>query len=340
MKFQQGDKVVLIHSGEEAEIVEFINKEMALVDVNGVRFPVYLDQIDFPYFDRFTKKKQEPPKKKITIEDLKKEKKPAASAYKLDEGIWLSFLPVFDKDVFDDDMVDYFRLYLVNQTRTHYVFHYYQKFDGRVDFELKNDIPPFSDFYLHDLPFESLNDSPRFDFEFSLRVPDKKKVSHAETSLKLKAKQVFARISEIRQKQEASFAYVLLETYPDKPEEERTDLRKLSDAGYKVYEGGKVKREQLEPARSVVDLHIEKLTDQVKGLSKQEKLDMQLRAFEKYYQLALLHHLPQLVIIHGVGSGKLRDEIHDLLRAKHEVKSFVNQFHPLYGFGSTEIYFK
>jgi hypothetical protein len=40
------------------------------------------------------------------------------------------------------------------------------------------------------------------------------------------------------------------------------------------------------------------------------------------------------------GLLEARDEIHDLLRLKKEVKSFVNQFHPNFGFGATEIYFK
>jgi dsDNA-specific endonuclease/ATPase MutS2 len=53
-----------------------------------------------------------------------------------------------------------------------------------------------------------------------------------------------------------------------------------------------------------------------------------------------LHHQSQLIVIHGIGTGKLRDEIHDLLRLKKEVKSFVNQFHPSFGYGATEIYFE
>ena len=31
---------------------------------------------------------------------------------------------------------------------------------------------------------------------------------------------------------------------------------------------------------------------------------------------------------------------HDLLRMKKEVKSFINQFHPSFGYGATEIYFE
>ncbi len=340
MKFQQGDKVILIHSGEEAEIVDFINREMALVDVKGVKFPVYLDQLDFPYFKMFTAKPEAQPKKKIFIDEVRKEKHSATAAYKVGEGVWLSFLPVYDKDVFDDDIVEYFRLYLVNQTNTHFNFSYWLRLAGEVDFELKNDIHPLSDFYLHDVQFEALNDAPRFDFEFTLVIPDKKKSEHLEAGLKLKPKQVFARIEESRMKQEASFSYILFDQYPDRAAEDKADLQKLSNAGYKIYEGGRVQRQHLEPARSVLDLHIEKLTDNWKGLNNQEILDLQLHSFEKYYELALLHHLHQMIVIHGLGTGKLRDEIHDILRLKREVKSFVNQFHPLYGFGATEIYFK
>jgi hypothetical protein len=336
MKFQQGDRVVLLHSGEEAEVVDFINKEMALVEVNGVRFPVYLDQIDFPYFNRFSKKAAPASKPKKFAEEIKKEK--ATAKYKVGEGVWLSFLPVFDKDVFDDDIVDYFRIYLVNQTELHLDFKYWLLLKGDTDFELKNDITALQDFYIHDIKLEAMNDSPRFDVEFSLHEPDKSKQPYFETSLKIKPKQLFKQIEDIRVKQEASFSYILFEHYPDKQEEE-TDWKKLTDAGYKIYEGGKIQRQHIEPGRTVVDLHIEKLTDNWQQLSNPAKLDLQLKTFEKYYELALLHHQPQLIIIHGIGSGKLRDEIHEILRMKKEVKSFVNQFHPSFGYGATEIFF-
>ena len=337
MKFQQGDKVILLHSGEEGEIINFINKEMALVDVNGVRFPVYLDQIDFPYFDRFSKKPEPVPKPKKFAEDIRKEK--ATAKYKVGEGLWLSFLPVFDKDVFDDDIVEYFRIYLVNQTALHLNFKYWLRFLGETDFELKNDIPPLHDFYLHDIQLEAMNDSPRFDFELNLHTPDKKKAPYFETSLKIKPKQLFRQIEETRLKQEASFNYILMDKYPDKPEEEEKNWKKLSEAGYKIYEGGRMQREHLEPGRTVIDLHIEKLTEDFENLGNYAKLDLQLKTFEKYYDLAVLHHQPHFIVIHGIGSGKLRDEIHERLRLKKEVKTFVNQFHPSFGYGATEIYF-
>jgi dsDNA-specific endonuclease/ATPase MutS2 len=64
-----------------------------------------------------------------------------------------------------------------------------------------------------------------------------------------------------------------------------------------------------------------------------------LDTFEKYYDLAVLHQQASLIVIHGIGEGRLREEIHEILKLRPKVKSFVNQFHHLYGYGATEIYF-
>lgn len=77
MKFQIGDKVVVTHSNDEGEVVDIINEKMVMVDVRGVKFPAYTDQLEFPYFKRFTEKKlfPEKPKEKKYIDDVKVEKR-------------------------------------------------------------------------------------------------------------------------------------------------------------------------------------------------------------------------------------------------------------------------
>jgi hypothetical protein len=204
---------------------------------------------------------------------------------------------------------------------------------------LKNEAPAFQDFYLHDISFEDLNDSPSFDVEFSLLKPEKKKAEFFETTLKLKPKQVFQKVEELKEKNQPTLSYQLFERYPDRQEEEKFELGSLASKGFKVYEASKA-RQHLEPARSVVDLHIEKLTDDWKHLSNFEILTQQLKEFEKWYELAIAHHQPSLIIIHGVGSGKLKDEIHDVLKTKKEVKTFINQYDPRFGYGATEIFFQ
>ena len=336
MKYQPGDKILVLLTDEAGTVLEIMNEKMVLVEVKGVKFPIYTDQIDFPYFKMFSQKfKAE--KKKVYIDNVQKEK--AMPKVKEGNGVLLSFIPVFDKDIFDDDIVEKFKLYLINQNETAYTFTYDLMIGGQSDFQLKNTIDPLSDFYLHDVKFEDLSDSPRFEFEFALKEPDKKKAPYFETSLKLKAKQLFKKIEEIQLENKPGFSYMLLEDYPDRLEEEKVDLGRLGNAGFRIYDAHKIKQ-NLEPARTVVDLHIEKLTDSWKHLSNFEILSMQLKTFEKYYELSVTHHQPVLTIIHGVGAGKLRDEIHDILRLKKEVKSFVNQYSHLYGYGATEIYFE
>ena len=337
MKFQVGDRVIVLHSNEEGEIVDIINDKMVMVDVRGVKFPAYIDQLDFPYFKRFTEKKLVPKKKdKQYVEDVRKEKEPA---HKVVDGVWLTFLPVMDTDEFGDDVVEELKVHLVNRTYRSYKFYYRLLFFGQSEFELKNELHPFADFYLHDVQFSDMSDSPAFTFEFSLTQPDKSRAEYFEASLKLKPKQLFARIEEIKQKGEATFSYRLFEDYPQKVEEEKVDLGPLAARGIKMY-NAKEARKHLPPARTVVDLHIEKLSNDWEHLTNAEILDIQLKEFEKWYDLALAHHQSHLIVIHGVGSGRLRDEIHDALRLKREVKSFVNQYHPSFGYGATEIYFQ
>jgi hypothetical protein len=339
MKYQIGDTVLILHSNEEGEIIDIINDKMVTVEVKGVKFPVYMDQIDFPYFKRFTEKKMFPPKKeKKYVDDVKKEKG-SPQANQVADGVWLTFLPVFSTDEFGDEVVDELKIHLVNRTHTPYNFIYKQNFAGKADFELKNQVQPFENFYLHDVPLSDLSDNPSFDFDFSLLKPDKNKAEHYESSFRLKAKQFFTKIQELRQKNEATFSHRLFEQYPGRPFEDYLQTDILTAKGYKVY-NAKEARKHLEPARSVIDLHIEKLVDNWKELDNYAIVDLQLKTFEKYYDLALAHHQPMLTVVHGVGSGRLRDEIHDILRLKREVKSFVNQYDPRFGYGATEIYFQ
>jgi len=335
MKYQLGDIVLLLHSQEEGEVVEIISDEMLLIDVNGVQFPVYMDQIDFPYFKRFSEKKIVFSKKeKVYVDNLRKEE--VTKKYHVHSGVWLCFLPVFDKDIFDDDVVEKFKIYLLNQTNEPYQFLYQIKFKGAPEFHLTNTVLSFNEFYLHDIPFEEMNDAPKFEFDFSLSKPNRKKALHFETSFKIKAKQLFQKIEEMKLKNEPTFSFLLFENYPDKTEEIIPDYHNSHGQLYEISRTNQM----LEPPRSVVDLHIEKLTDNWKGLSNFEILTIQLKYFEKYYNLAIAHRQPNLIIIHGIGTGKLRNEIHEILKTKKEVRTFANQYHHDFGFGATEIFFQ
>jgi hypothetical protein len=338
MKYEVGDDIVVLHTNEEGKVVEIINDKMVMIEVRGVKFPSYVDQIDFPYFNRFTQKKPVFQKKKKFADTIPKEKLKPEEA-RVSESVWLSLLPKFTVDEFGDEVVELFKLHLVNKTDRGYKFNYRQQFFGETSFELTNEVTAFHDFYLHDISFADFNDNPTFCFEFSLITTDKAKADFFETSLKIKVRQLFHRIEDMKQKNEPTITYKLFQTYPVKVIDEKPPLSSGAAKEYAVYEAKKIK-ENLEPARSVLDLHAEKLTDDWQHMSNFEILTMQLKEFEKWYDLAIAHHLPNFIVIHGVGSGKLRDEIHEILKTKKEVGYFINQYDHRFGYGATEIFFQ
>ena len=336
MKFDIGDTVLLLHSGEEGVIVEELNNDMVKVNVNGTIFPVHIDQIDFPYFKRFTEKnftKRKPPVvpgEFLPVEKQKPEKRP-------EKGVLISFLPEYDHST-SEPLVRLLKIYLVNETALTYLFDYRLLFNENLDVEVKNELLPFNHFYVQDITFESLNDRPKFEFNFSLQQPDDGKEPDYSFGFKLKAKQVIRKLQDMENGGEATFSYILFEKYPDK-------VRKNSDkwdipSSVKKVEYFRQAVTSFRLPQYEVDLHIEKLTDHYKNLSPSDMLAIQLGEFQRQLDEAIAHHQFSIVIIHGVGKGTLRNEVHEILRHTPEVKSFVNQYDPRYGYGATEIFFE
>lgn len=338
MKFEIGDKIILLHSLEEGTVVDLINSEMVLVEVEGVSFPVYTDQIDFPYFKRFTEKKTgTAPFRPIPGEELPREKKPPAQQE--ENGLFLSFLPVYHSHP-SEEAVHQLKLHLVNETRQQYRFHYRLYLGNALFLELKNELAPFAHFYLNDLLLEQWNDNPRFDFIFSLKEPQKGLADQVQKTVRLKAKQLFQKLEKMQLRQEASFSLLLFDHYPKQQAFAKKGMQiehwtppvapRMPDSVSRAYELPKYE----------VDLHIEKLVPEWRGLSNFEILTIQLHEFQRFLDLAMAHRQHSMVVIHGVGKGKLREEVHIILQNTPAVRNFVNQYDVRYGYGATEIFFE
>ncbi len=340
MKYQIGDEIIVLHSNEEGYVIDIIDDKMVMIEVRGVKFPAYMDQIDFPYFLRFTKDKnliQKPKNEFSQTQDIKSSNS-SINTFTKEKGVWVAVVPKFSLDEFDDEVVNYLQIFLINQIALNLHSKFSLELNGEKQYELEIDIPSSHQNHLQDILFENLNDSPNIIFEFSLTTQDKHHQDYFETNLKLKPKQVYEKIEQLKQKNETAFLFKLFDEYPIKVYHENFDLTKLSNKGFKVYDASKIK-EHLQPAQSVIDLHIEKIIDNWQGKSNIEILSIQLETFEKWYHLAVVNKIPKFIVIHGVGKGKLKEEIHSLLKVRKEVKSFINQYQEQFGFGATEILF-
>jgi hypothetical protein len=85
-----------------------------------------------------------------------------------------------------------------------------------------------------------------------------------------------------------------------------------------------------------IDLHIEELISSHAGMSNGEILMLQVSYFKQQFAYAIDKRINKLEVIHGVGEGVLRNEIHQYLRQFKGVE-FNDLSYTRNGFGGTEV---
>ena len=335
MAFVPGDTVILQHSGEEGTVVALLDEGMVEVEVDGTRFPVFADQLDYPYFQRFTEMRKTPKKPRLRdgaalpVENKRKKRR-------AESGMSLSILPVYGSDA--EAVVAQLKLYLVNETNRAFTFGCTEYLLEENRFEINSQIDPFAQFYLKDLPFGDLNDRPRYAFRFAPEPPEPELLPAASYTVKLRAKQVLRKLSDLETSGQALFTYPLFSRYPRQADEKHAEWDLPEPAATVAYVQPKA-IPYAEQMPDEVDLHIEKLTPEYGHMHPSEMLLLQIAAFQRALENAIQHRQHSLIVIHGIGKGVLKREVHAVLKQTPEVKDFVNQYHARYGFGATEIFF-
>lgn len=85
-----------------------------------------------------------------------------------------------------------------------------------------------------------------------------------------------------------------------------------------------------------IDLHIEEITDSHSGLTNGEIVMKQMRELRTFYQRAKSRRIRKLVIIHGVGTGVLKEEVRSFLHKQNSIDYFDADFRE-YGKGATAV---
>lgn len=89
------------------------------------------------------------------------------------------------------------------------------------------------------------------------------------------------------------------------------------------------------PDNPVVDLHIEAVAPHLPGLEVADRLPLQLAHAQKALDHAVQLGLPELILIHGVGKGVLREKLNVLLKEHGHVAAFFLDNSGRYGRGAT-----
>ncbi|MFD0798629.1 Smr/MutS family protein [Maribacter chungangensis] len=86
-----------------------------------------------------------------------------------------------------------------------------------------------------------------------------------------------------------------------------------------------------------VDLHINQLVKNSKGLGNYEMLNLQLDTAKRQLEFAISKRIQKVVFIHGVGEGVLKEELRYLFNKYENVKHYDADYQK-YGLGATEVY--
>lgn len=91
--------------------------------------------------------------------------------------------------------------------------------------------------------------------------------------------------------------------------------------------------------RLIIDLHSHELIETTHGMTRYDILNLQLTKAKETLAEARRRRIPKVLIIHGKGTGRLRDEIQNLLSKMGGIEYYYADFADG-GYGATEIRFR
>ncbi len=182
--------------------------------------------------------------------------------------------------------------------------------------------------------FQFVNENPVYVFDIS-RYSTQGLEDQQEKKIKTKAVQYVQQLNFMPEVQAYGKSFTLLDL------DASSDLPHLQPKS-----GGGLAATEINPNAGikefssfnpVIDLHIEQIRPDYESVNPVHYLMIQLSTLSDFIDQAYQLGLDEVVIIHGVGEGKLRQHVHDLLTHDARVGGFENQFDERYGYGATRV---
>ena len=122
----------------------------------------------------------------------------------------------------------------------------------------------------------------------------------------------------------------------------KAEMEKLTDKDFQQVTLTKEPKKQVKaqtlPSELVeVDLHVNQLIDDTRGLANADMLKLQMDTFRKELDNAIGSGVKKIVFIHGVGDGVLKNELRRELGRKYSKYPYQDASFREYGFGATMV---
>ena len=322
-----GDHVRLIHSKEAGIITKISSGNYVEIDIgDGFSIPALLSEIVLVSpveAERLVK----------PVSAIAPQKTHSKSFEPFAEnGLFLSFVPQNDREV---------QLYLINNTDWKILFTIYGTSGKNTTPISSGMIDGKKTQLLTSLLVKDFESWPTFETNIlyfnTLRSPENQVLKH---SLKCRVQSFYKHKAETPLLKKQGHLFILDEKVS------KHDLNTNTLSPEKIREGLLGNSNMTEPKKvlnkveKVIDLHIEQIQPNYKGLSNQQILEIQLKTFESSLENAIAWGVDEITFVHGVGQGKLRMEIHHKLSKHPNVAFYKDAQKEKFGYGATLAHFK
>lgn len=362
MLLKPGDKVSFLNEKRDGIVKKILNNKMVLIEIeDGFEIPVpEHDLIKVqPFEDRISNNRNSSDTntlqpREIGAEPEQEERFPdrislmTATEIKTRQGIYLAFIPEDPEKVLHGSI----GIYLANHTSQDILFFYSTKEEGKFICKDFDRIDEQSALLLDIIDITNIEKWKDLQFQF-LFFKQGSAVNKPPLVREIQLKPVrfykednYSHYSFLDEK---CFLISLTEEEQMKPEywpEEKWKNEKIEkSSGLKII--GHIKnlnkiepfpeKHILEKGMAEIDLHIEELTENYSGKENYELLNIQLDYFIKMLENAMANKFRKVIFIHGVGNGKLKQEIINKLSSNYPDLQYHDASYTKYGKGATEV---
>ena len=341
MKYKIGDKIKFLNDVGGGTITKILDKEtVSVLNEDGFEIPTLIRELieDETVIEYKSSSYQD---KKEEVKQLEIDE-PAFYTENPDINFYLAFVPTNKENVTDSD----YKVYLINDSNYYAFYNYAVKNTSGKYSSIVNQIEPNTKELLETLGNESFGEN--LEIVVQLMFFDKQEYELKEPfskHFKLRAVKFYKASSFTENDFFDEFVMIipiLEENAMQKAVEElkNTDLSKV--VNQKEKENKKVNRPRIfkkPPNKNLkeVDLHIHELVDDESGLSKHDKLELQIERFHAEMKSAVNEKYKKIVFIHGVGNGTLKHKIRSEMKSKYKKYEFQDASFKEYGYGATMI---
>lgn len=345
MNFKIGDKVKFLNERGQGIVTRIINKTTVGVTIeDGFEIPYAISNL-VSETDKNTPLAVPVNEEIPMIENKVKPENqiPHPEAQEEEEGIYLGFSPENPRNINGSDI----NVWLINHTSYSILFTYSIWNNGYYNMMETGSISGFDAELVQTIRRKELNDHRNFKIDaLFFKKQEYEHQSPVSNVVKLKPIKLYKE-NTFKENGFIADKALIFEVYRLKdegiPEPYLITEKKLSKILFqksKAPETPRISKPHAvnNPANEVeIDLHIEELLDDYSNMSNAEIIRVQLSHFQNALDKAVNDHLKKLIVIHGVGNGRLKQEVRALL----DIQSFKyhDASYARYGFGATEIVF-